>query len=1027
MMMRWKLLWTWLCDALSAKKPGYEAVATGDERLPRRVFAAEQRSIAKRRREFGFPEPAGSEPSTDQDLVGVAVSGGGIRSATFNLGVLQALGRYGLFSRVDYLSTVSGGGYLGSAISSLCATAPDPDSLRIILSGVPAGARLSAGVQTVDGCWRLDRQDLDDLRLYVPAGMTVAMTLTARVESIRDNTVRTDRLRVILRPGDDVPPTLTCAVHRHDGGQGLRLSQPTPAGEEGLVLPLHIHTEAFPFAHLPGVTESESFRHLRDSSNYLVPREPLAGFRLPALFLRGLLINLLVILPLVVIAALTTLWVSSGSLREAMDTEDVTLTLNGRTNAPWVRFTGAGQYEIDLPSGISAMMVGDSSPRPDRAAVVSIPRGVRVDGKTAMDTASLVFAVAERPRIAVTVTSGATRPATLNLRLWRESGDTVTPATMDPITALHERALVWVRGGVAAFLALLALYPVLEWAARRGGRQSSWRTRDIVTRYGAGGALMAILLTTAILIQPLAIYYYHRLSHMQILSFGDAGEVMTTLWTVLTGLGVLFSGSLAERTAGLRGRIMLQVLGLMGPIVIWLVYLNICRWALVPETTPDWLMAAGMLLDEARRSADQDALGVIAAAIDGFGHWLGVVFEWADDGSEWLPHSERMTVVYGAVAVLITLVTQFFYDVNASSFHGFYRDRLSRAYLFDIWHPRAGGRARQNDRQTLSGLDERRAPYHLINTTLNVQQSHKANMRGRNGSNVIMSKAYVGGQLTGYRATRDMEALHPPLTLGTAMAISGAAAAPNMGRNTVRGLTFALTLLNIRLGYWLPNPDAYTSPWFRKPVIGPISRLLVRPFLRVTPFHLLKEMLGALNESGLHVNLTDGGHLENMGLIELLRRRCRVIIVCDAEADPGMTFQGFADAVRMARIDLGVTIEIDVDPLRPEGPDHVSRAHAAVGRINYGDGEFGYILYLKSSVTGDENVYVEKYRAQEPTFPHQTTADQFFDEEQFEAYRALGFHAAESVLGKHLVIDPFARDLDGLVESLRKLKGVALV
>src|SRR5258708_19806382 len=54
----------------------------------------------------------------EQDIVGLAFSGGGIRSATFNLGVIQALASKNLLKFVDYLSTVSGGGYIGSWLSS---------------------------------------------------------------------------------------------------------------------------------------------------------------------------------------------------------------------------------------------------------------------------------------------------------------------------------------------------------------------------------------------------------------------------------------------------------------------------------------------------------------------------------------------------------------------------------------------------------------------------------------------------------------------------------------------------------------------------------------------------------------------------------------------------------------------------------------------------------------------------------------------------------------------------------------------
>jgi hypothetical protein len=59
-----------------------------------------------------------NEAAADMELLGLALSGGGIRSATINLGILQGLARRGLLPRFDYLSTVSGGGYIGSCIDS---------------------------------------------------------------------------------------------------------------------------------------------------------------------------------------------------------------------------------------------------------------------------------------------------------------------------------------------------------------------------------------------------------------------------------------------------------------------------------------------------------------------------------------------------------------------------------------------------------------------------------------------------------------------------------------------------------------------------------------------------------------------------------------------------------------------------------------------------------------------------------------------------------------------------------------------
>ena len=144
--------------------------------------------------------------------------------------------------------------------------------------------------------------------------------------------------------------------------------------------------------------------------------------------------------------------------------------------------------------------------------------------------------------------------------------------------------------------------------------------------------------------------------------------------------------------------------------------------------------------------------------------------------------------------------------------------------------------------------------------------------------------------------------------------------------------------------------------------------------------------------------MSDGGHIENLATIELLRRRVKYIITGDGEADPNLRFGSLATLIRYARIDLGIHIDIDVDRIRL-GADRRSRGHWAVGRIRYpGDSEPGYLLYLKSSFTGDEDEVVQEYRARKSAFPHESTADQFFDEGQFEAYRALGQHIGESAL-----------------------------
>ena len=212
------------------------------------------------------------------------------------------------------------------------------------------------------------------------------------------------------------------------------------------------------------------------------------------------------------------------------------------------------------------------------------------------------------------------------------------------------------------------------------------------------------------------------------------------------------------------------------------------------------------------------------------------------------------------------------------------------------------------------------------------------------------------------------------------------AASPRMGELTVSTLAMLMVLLNVRLGYWVPNPgrvEGRKSPW---------------PLLRLPgPWYLLREMSGRMPLRLPFVNVSDGGHIENLGLFALIRRRCRLIVSIDGERDSPTgdhSFAGLATAIRMARIVLGVEIQIDVNRVGAPGEPHF-----AVGRIRYGGVHpDGWLIYLKLSYSGDENPYVREYRRRDPQFPHQSTGDQFFDEAQFEAYRALGQHVAETFL-----------------------------
>jgi hypothetical protein len=159
-----------------------------------------------------------------------------------------------------------------------------------------------------------------------------------------------------------------------------------------------------------------------------------------------------------------------------------------------------------------------------------------------------------------------------------------------------------------------------------------------------------------------------------------------------------------------------------------------------------------------------------------------------------------------------------------------------------------------------------------------------------------------------------------------------------------------------------------------------------------------RELFGFVDESSSYLNLSDGGHFENLGLYELVRRRCHYVIAIDGEADSDYHFGSLGGAVRKCRTDFGVEIEIDPRPIRPR--DGLNGSHYVVGRIHYPEPNSapGCLLYLKSSITGDEPADVEEYRSEHSEFPQQSTAQQFFSESQFESYRRLGLHVASKTL-----------------------------
>lgn len=348
-------------------------------------------------------------------------------------------------------------------------------------------------------------------------------------------------------------------------------------------------------------------------------------------------------------------------------------------------------------------------------------------------------------------------------------------------------------------------------------------------------------------------------------------------------------------------------------------------------------------------------------------------------------------------------------DINVFAFHMFYRNRLERCYL--------GASNPQRDAHPFTGLDMAdsprldelmhnghvQRPYPLINTALNIARSKNLAWQERKAASFVFTPEFCGYQLPGsgdagvsaYQKTAWFLAPSGPngstsgwLQLGTPMTISGAAASPNAGYHTNPATAFLMTVFNVRLGWWIQNTRKLEH-W-------------VNPGPRQSIGYLLKELLANTRDTDEFVYVSDGGHFENLGIYELVRRRCRYIIACDAGCDPNYTFEDLGNAIRKCRIDLGIGISIDPAAIAPDPQTGNSRCHCIVGRIHYEQRDPvatpGYLLYIKASLSGNEPTDVRQYKSEHGAFPHESTGDQWYSESQFESYRKLGEHVAGQAL-----------------------------
>lgn len=357
-------------------------------------------------------------------------------------------------------------------------------------------------------------------------------------------------------------------------------------------------------------------------------------------------------------------------------------------------------------------------------------------------------------------------------------------------------------------------------------------------------------------------------------------------------------------------------------------------------------------------------------------------------------------------AVVLAVVASAYINVNRFSLHALYRNRLMRAFLGATNSRRAADpftnfdlsdNRRMHELWPKEPIDDTNwRPFHVINIALNIVSTKRLAWQERKAESFTASPLHVGAYCNGYRLSTTYGDKKEGLSLGTAMAISGAAASPNMGYHSSPAVTLLMALFNVRLGWWLGNPG------------DPGNRTFTREGPRLAAAPLLQEMFGLTTDDKPFVYLSDGGHFENLALYEMVRRRCRFIVMSDAGCDPTFAFADLGNAVRKIAVDLGVSISLpDLHDLKPRPADGsdlgVKAQYHAVGVIDYksADGleaENGVILYVKAGYHGCESAGIRAYAIEHREFPHEPTSDQWFSESQFESYRALGFEIMDGIL-----------------------------
>jgi hypothetical protein len=392
--------------------------------------------------------------------------------------------------------------------------------------------------------------------------------------------------------------------------------------------------------------------------------------------------------------------------------------------------------------------------------------------------------------------------------------------------------------------------------------------------------------------------------------------------------------------------------------------------------------------------------------------------------------------------------------LNRSSLHALYSSRLARAYLGATNPSRHQKNTAKNSavvdvlpddditlddyyKQSLSNS----APLHLINVTVNQTVDSASQIQQQDRKGYYLSIGPAGFCLGGAIANNGEAPTPIPLpgqlnqnshqdfksspcedlSLGQTVAISGAAFSTGMGEQTGIGLSLLIGFFNLRLGYWW-NAHGWKKDGKRNDALTAVTERLA--WLFPVQSYILDEYLARFHGPTKELwNLSDGGHFENMGAYELIRRKIPRIVIIDAEADPEFQFQGLGNLVRKVRIDFDAEVEFysltqldtlanNAKTVHPNwlgalGDIKDGKAYAALAKVNYPSAPPSMLLYIKAAVIGNEPRDILHYRDTNPSFPQQSTADQFFDEAQWESYRKLGEHIGNQVFQEPAVSSDF--------------------